>query len=348
MTDVLGIHHLELYVSNNYQAAHFCRAALGFQIVGKTPSESQSDQSSITVKRAGIRLVLTSPLTPSSAVAEHIRIHGDGIKDIALEVTNLDELFERATRSGARSIKEPGGGGTIRTACIGACGDTVHTLVEPCQHSTVVRDSYVEGLPPLAADHALVDIDHLALALNAGELDMWTAFYVDGLSFRETHQQDVSTEYSAMRSKVVQCKNGNVRFPMMEPAPGEKRSQIENYLHSHQGPGVQHVAFRSTDIVSSVSTMSSAGVEFLPTPNEYYQRLENRVGPLLNRLTLERLGILVDRDPTGVLLQIFTKPIGPRTTLFLEVVERQGAEGFGSGNIRALFEAVERSEASGV
>ena len=351
---VHGIHHVEIYVANTHQAAHFYRSVLGFHIVGTCSADAERpDRTTIAVEREDVRLLLTAPLTAASPVAEHIRLHGEGVKDVAFFVRDVDELFDRATARGARPLQPPStsgrGGLPVRTACIGACGDLVHSLFSRQPE----RRAFVPGLVSASRDAPVPDtaleaIDHVALALKAGELDSWVEFYTTALGFEETHQEQVSTEYSAMRSKVVATPNGAVRFPLLEPAPGRRRSQIEAYVDSHEGPGAQHVAFRSRDIVTSVRAMAQ-GVEFLPTPSPYYESLAARVGALPDDIdALRRHGILVDRDPTGLLLQVFTRPIGPRPTLFLEVIERRdGARGFGSGNIKALFEAVERMQAIG-
>jgi 4-hydroxyphenylpyruvate dioxygenase len=345
---VIGIDHLKLYVSNLYQAAHFYRSVLGFGTAEKpTNIEDDDDERSVCLRRGAIRLVLTAPAKGSGLAAEHLRIHGEGIKDIALAVAGLDELFDSAVASGGQPIVAPvshnAAGGTFRTARIGVFGDVVHTLIEDPQ---TTGKGQCAGCDREALDTGLQGIDHLAMALDRGDLDKWVAFYLQGLGFLETHQEYVSTEYSAMRSKVVQSSNGLVRFPMMEPASGKRKSQIEHFLEANQGSGVQHMALQSNDIVKSVSTLAAHGLAFLPTPGPYYETLEERVGGLSELGTLAKFGILADRDPKGLLLQVFTIPIGTRPTLFLELVERRGAEGFGSGNIRALFEAVERAQAS--
>lgn len=346
---VVGIHHVEIYVANNHQAAHFYNTVLGFRTTGTWRSES-GDRTSLAIERGDIRLLLTAPVTASSAVAEHVRLHGEGIKDIALTVRDADALFHDAVQHGARRVTPPvtmaGPAGELRLACIGTCGDLVHTLVDPSRWTGALLPGFVPAAATApVSDTALDGIDHIALALSAGELDPWIQFYIEGLGFAETHQEQVSTEYSAMRSKVVQTANAAVRFPMLEPAAGRRKSQIDDYILYHEGPGAQHLALRSHDIVRSVAAMAGA-IDFLATPAAYYDALPSRVGDVSSDIEmLQRYGILVDRDPTGLLLQVFTKPIGARPTLFLEVIERRGAAGFGSGNIRALFEAVERTQA---
>jgi 4-hydroxyphenylpyruvate dioxygenase len=345
---VEAVHHVEIYVTNTYQAAHFYRTVLGFHTIGSLDAAA-SDSSSLLLQRGSVRLLLTAPLTPTSEVAEHILVHGEGIKDVALSVQHVDELFEKAIACGAKPLQGPtqenARHGDARVARIAACGDLVHSLIESADDRFFTSAVRPAGAAVDAPDTAIDGLDHVALALPAGELDTWVEFYLSGMGFRVTHQEDIGTEYSAMRSKVVSSPNGTVRFPMMEPAPGKRTSQIQHYVESHHGPGVQHLAFASHDIVKSVETMS-ANVPFLPTPAAYYDTLEQRVGELPGELdALRRHHIIADRDSSGLLLQVFTKPIGTRPTLFLEVVERRGAQGFGSGNIKALFQAVERTQA---
>jgi 4-hydroxyphenylpyruvate dioxygenase len=346
---VRGIRFVELYVSSLKQAEQFYVHVLGLKIA-HTPvlERDKTDRVSTTLESGDIRIVLTSPLGNSSAVTAHIQTHGEGVKNIALNVTNIDQLFEKAIQNGATAILSPitqnSPGGSFRSACIGVAGDLVHTLVEDNDyHRLNSIDSPAYCSPSDVPSGGLESIDHLALALNEGDLDRCAKFYIEAFGFCETHNEQVSTEYSAMKSKVVQSANGRVRLPLTEPAVGRRKSQIKHYLESHVGPGVQHIAFRSSDIIASVTNMTAAGMDFLPTPETYYHDLQARVGHLSNFDDLKRFGILVDRDVTGHLLQVFTKPIGRRPTLFLELIERQGAEGFGSGNIKALFEAVERA-----
>jgi 4-hydroxyphenylpyruvate dioxygenase len=345
LTNVLGLEYVELYVSDVHQAVQFYRS-LGFEIVDHPASMKElHDRVSFAVRSHNIQLILTTALVGSSAVAEHIRVHGDGVKDIALTVTGVDELFENAIRNGADIVASPSkqdcSRGSLRTACVGVFGDLVHTLIE---QSDGLEAPPANSMTPSVSQQpnmGIEGIDHIALALNCNELDRWASFYIDAFGFLETHQELVSTEHSAMRSKVVQSKNGKVCFPMMEPSPGKRKSQIDHFIECHQGPGTQHLAFRSSNIIESVASFLALGLEFLTIPKSYYSDVEARVGQLPELGDLEKYGILADRDATGMLLQIFTKPIGSRPTLFLELVERRGAEGFGNGNIKALFKAVE-------
>jgi 4-hydroxyphenylpyruvate dioxygenase len=350
---VEGIHHVEVYVSDLRKSAQFYCSSLGLQVVGTVREIGVDDRSSVMLERGEIRLLLTSPLHSSSPVAQHIRVHGEGVKDIALSVSDVDRVFHKATSRGARPIWPPSSRedehGVLGTACIAACGDLVHSLLAHRDYSGPLVPGLIAtkttDVPP---DTALDGIDHIAFALNPGELEERVEFYVSALGFRETHQEDVMTEHSAMRSKVVQTPSGSVRFPLMEPAAGRRKSQIEAYIKAHEGSGAQHLALLSHDIRQSVSKMMLSGTTFLSTPGSYYEGLEARVGKLSQELDeLRKLGVLVDRDARGLLFQIFTKPIGSRPTLFLEVIERRGSHGFGSGNIKALFEAVEREDAAG-
>jgi 4-hydroxyphenylpyruvate dioxygenase len=347
---ITGIDYIEIYVSNCTSAAHYYRTALGFDVLGQVEYSADADRASMVVQQGNVRLLLTAPRTASSDVAAHLEIHGEGVRDVALSVTSVDQVFESAIAWSALPLQPPAArsaaGESFRVARIAPPGGAVvHSLIECAPGSSHCAFDLSPGdAMPASFRAGLVGIDHLALAVPAGELDRQAAFYVAALGFKETHQEDVTTEYSAMRSKVVQTPDGAVRLPIMEPAVGRRQSQIDSYIHAHDGAGVQHLAFRSDDIVASAAAIAD-GVTFLPTPDAYYERLEARVGPLADEMpALRHHGILVDRDSTGLLLQVFTRPIGPRPTLFLEVIERRGANGFGGGNIKALFQAVERAD----
>jgi 4-hydroxyphenylpyruvate dioxygenase len=350
--EVHGIHHVEIYVSNYKQAAHFYRSTLGLLPVAQWEPPNGAGDASLLLSRENIQLVLTSPTTASGPISEDIYRHGEGLKDVALFVTGVDQLFAAAVEQGAQPIAPPslmtGPWGSFRTACIGTCGNLVHSLMEPADPNSQPQAGSTSSIPRTPPfDSRLDGIDHVALAVNPGQLEHWTNFYTSTLGFQKTYQQAVMTEYSGMNSMVVQTPNGAVRFPIMEAAKGKKKSQIETYVSAHQGAGAQHLAFLSSDIVASVSAMAAAGVEFLPTPATYYDNLQERVGEHgLDPTLIQELGILVDRDSDGYLYQIFTKPIGSRPTLFLEIIQRQGAQGFGAGNIKALYEAVERTQAA--
>jgi 4-hydroxyphenylpyruvate dioxygenase len=356
---VRSIHHVEICVLDKEEAANYFQTALGFRRLNNDDTLAPpGDSCSIDLAQRDIRVRLTMPASANDSVASHIAIHGESVRDVALSVRNIDSLFQSSIAGGARSILEPvdfkDGNTAVRTARIGVCGDVVHTFLEG---EPEIANRANPGQPDTGT---LDSFDHVALAFQEGELDRWVDFYRSALCFDETHQADISTDYSAMRSKVMQTSDGGVVFPMMEPAAGRRKSQIQTFVEHHGGPGPQHLAFRCRHIRLAVEAMGSAGVEFLSTPQAYYEALESRVGGLGAELQIFReLGILADRDSSGLLLQIFSKPInarptlkfsepaGARPTFFLEVVERRGARGFGSGNIKALFEAVERAQAAG-
>lgn len=343
-----GIHHIEIYVDDQAATARFYQSALGFTTIA---ARATDDSNSLVVGVSDIRIVLTAPSGGNSPVAEHLRLHGEGIKDIALSVSSIDRVFRKAVEGGGEPTRFPeieqDISGAVRIARIRTFGDLVHSLVDANDYQECFMPGF-DPAPGVGGESTIEKIDHVALAVSSGELDRCTEFYTSALDFRETHQEDVSTEYSAMRSKVVQTADGSVRFAMMEPAAGRRKSQIENFITANNGPGAQHIAFHTRDIVQSVSIMTASGMEFLAIPQAYYDHLSNRVGRVpMGIETLRRLGILADCDAAGLLLQIFTKPVVNRPTLFLELIQRLGAEGFGSGNIKALFEAVERAQSAG-
>ncbi|MCA1566083.1 MAG: 4-hydroxyphenylpyruvate dioxygenase [Acidobacteria bacterium] len=347
-----GIDYVELYVGNAYHAAHFYRTMFGFQPVACSGLETgDRDRASFVMRQGNIRLVLTSAISPESAVAAHVSLHGDGVKDIAFRVDDASAAFDTAVRRGAVPVLEPSvsedGDGRVTKATIAACGQTVHSFVTReganslfFPHYRPATNSRPAGAP------GLTEIDHVAISVEAGALDRWVEFYECVLGFHRSHEEDISTEHSAMISKVVQSRDGQIKFPMMEPAPGRRKSQIDEYLTFHRGPGVQHLAFLSDNIGHTAGILRENGVEFLSTPAAYYSMLEARVGGLGEELqSLQSLGLLVDRDEWGYLKQVFTRPVQSRPTLFVEIIERVGARGFGAGNIKALFEAVEREQA---
>jgi len=345
---IRGIDYVELYVGNVYQAMHFYRVLYGFRPRAYAGLETGARAStSFVLEQQDVRLVVTGALGPDTPIAEHVKRHGDSVKDIALRVADAHAAYEAAVARGARPVMEPtvfeDEHGRLVRATIGAFGDTVHSFVE--------RDSYGGPFLPGYRPHGGADaplqphlshVDHLAVCVEQGALARWVEFYEKVLGLHLSHQEDIATEYSAMNSQVVEDETGSVKFPIMEPAPNKRRSQIEEYLAFHCGPGVQHIAFASDDIVRTVETLRSAGTDFLVPPASYYERLSPRVGEIKEDIAaLRRLNILVDRDPWGYLMQIFTKPIQGLPTLFLEVIQRHDARGFGGGNIKALFEAVE-------
>jgi 4-hydroxyphenylpyruvate dioxygenase len=349
----LKFEYIEFYVGNVYQAAHFYRTALGFTPVAYSGLETGAeDQSSIMIEQGDVRFLLTSAYSPQSHVNEHVRLHGDGIKDIAFSVDDVTSSFQELVRRGARVVMEPtiysDQNGRFTKATIAAFGDTVHSLIQ--------RNGGDSNFPPhfrkvpksiSAPAIGLCGIDHIAISAERGQLNQWVDFYNRLFGFHESHQMEVVTELSAMNSKVVQNKTGRVTFPIMEPAFGKRKSQIEEYLSFYHGAGTQHIALLSDDIITTVRMLGENGVEFLETPGSYYDYLPDRVGDIDEDLRdLKELKILADRDEQGYLLQIFTKPLQSRPTVFFEIIQRKGARGFGGGNIVALFEAVEREQRS--
>jgi 4-hydroxyphenylpyruvate dioxygenase len=347
-----GFDYIEFYVGNAHQAAHFYRTAFGFTPIAYQGLETGArDHVSYVMEQRHIRLVLTSALYNDDPVAEHVLLHGDGVKDIAFTVPDTERAFAAALCRGARPVMEPtvfeDKGGQVVKATIAAYGDTVHSFIQRGDYSGSFFPNFVAiKNPPPPVSPCLAAIDHIAVSLEAGQLDQWVEFYQEVLGFQQSHEEDVETEYSAMNSKVVQNSTGRVKFPMVEPAQGRRKSQIEEYLAYYRGPGVQHIALLSSDIIQTVRALRSTGTEFLRTPDTYYEMLENRVGCIEESLEdLRAQNILVDRDQWGYLLQIFSKPLQSRPTVFMEAIQRKGARGFGSGNIKALFEALECEQA---
>ena len=351
-----GTDHVEFYVGNARQAAYYYRAAFGMKLVAyRGPETGTRDRASYVVQQDKIRLVLTTALQPDSPVAEHVKLHGDGVKAIALWVDDAEAAWRETTKRGGRSVDPPtvhkDEHGETRTASIAAYGDTVHTFVERSGY----RGAFFPGYAAMAEDTVarpvgLLHIDHMVGNVGWGEMDRWVNFYRDVMGF-ELYQHfddhDISTEYSALMSKVMANGNGRVKFPINEPAEGRKKSQIEEYLEFYRGPGVQHVAMATHDIAATVEKLRDQGVEFLRVPGSYYEELEGRVGKIDEPVArLAELGILVDRDEEGYMLQIFTRPVEDRPTLFYEIIQRKGSRSFGKGNFKALFEAIEREQAS--
>jgi 4-hydroxyphenylpyruvate dioxygenase len=350
---LLGIDHLELYVGNGIQAAHYFTHALGFRETAFAGLETgMRDRACHLLEQGRIRFLLTSPLHGGSEITRHIAEHGDGVKTVALSVPDAEEAYRVAVRRGARGLIEPheesDEHGTVRLATIATYGETVHTFVQ--------RDGYEGAFLPgferadearESTDH-FTGIDHVVGNVELGRMEEWVAYYERVFGFTEMIRftdQDISTEYSALMSKVMADGKGRIKFPINEPAEGKRKSQIEEYLEFYGGPGVQHIALSTTDIVATVRALRERGVRFLMTPSSYYEELPERIGEIEENLAdLSELGILADRDDEGYLLQIFTKPLSDRPTLFLEVIERHGARGFGEGNFKALFEAIEREQ----
>ena len=349
------VHHLELWVGNAKQAAFYFRKAFGFSQLAYAGLETGlRDRTSYVLAQGSIRLLITSPLGPDGPVAEHVRRHGDGVRDIAFQVDDVDQSHRGLVERGARSALAPedlvdDSGGRVRRAAVHAYGDTLHSLIGRGAYARPFLPGFVEariGEP----DAGLVAVDHVVANVEQGQMQRWVDWYgrvFDFQPYLSFDDKDISTEYSALRSVVVADRSYLVRLPINEPAEGRLgRSQIQEYIDYYGGAGVQHIALASRDIVSSVASVSRRGGEFLQVPDAYYDQLPTRVGPINEPLEeLRRLRVLVDRDEHGYLLQLFTRPVQDRPTLFFEVIQRRGARGFGKGNFKALFESIEREQA---
>ncbi len=352
---ILGTDYVELYVGNAKQAAHYYKTAFGFEDLAYAGLETgEREFTSYVLQQGKIRLVLTTPLNPESDAAEHLRIHGDGVKVIALWVNDAHDAFEQTVKRGAKPFMEPKSitdeNGTVRLSGIHTYGSTVHIFVE--------RNDYLGAFLPGYEGHdsgycpgtkGLKYIDHMVGNVEMGTMNTWADFYANVMGFANLvtfDDKDISTEYTALMSKVMTNGNGYIKFPINEPANGKKNSQVQEYLDFYKGPGCQHLAVATDDIVLTVSEMKKSGVEFLHVPGTYYDTVLNRVGVISEDLAeLKRWGIMVDRDEEGYLLQIFTKPVEDRPTLFFEIIQRKGAKSFGKGNFQALFESIEAEQA---
>jgi 4-hydroxyphenylpyruvate dioxygenase len=348
-----GIDHVELWVGNAAQAAFYYTRAFGFKEVAYAGLETGlRDRVSHVLVQGRIRLVLTGALTPDHEIGRHHMRHGDGVKVIALSVPDVDYAYRTALERGAEGVEEPSevsdDHGAVRRASIRTYGDTLHTFIERSGYDGPFLPGYA-ARDEATEDVGLLAIDHIVGNVELGKMEQWVKYYEDVFGMMEMlHFSDeaISTEYSALMSKVVTSGNGRIKFPINEPAEGKRKSQIDEYLEFYGGPGAQHIALATRDIVKTVEELTARGIQFLKTPDTYYAEVPGRVGEIDEDLSdLERLGILVDRDDEGYLLQIFTKPIGDRPTMFFEIIERHGARGFGEGNFKALFEAIEREQA---
>jgi len=350
-----GTDYVEFYVGNARQAAHFYRSAFGMKLTGYCgPETGMRDRASYVLEQGQIRFVLTTALRPGGPIAEHVRLHGDGVCDIALSVDDADSAYRETTKRGARGVREPftlrDALGEVRMASIAAYGDTLHTFVERRNFKGPFLPGFVavDGPDPVARPTGLKYVDHMVGNVGWNQMNAWVHFYEDVMGFKlyqTFDDKDISTEYSALMSKVMSNGNGRIKFPINEPAEGRKKSQIEEYLDFYGGPGVQHIALGTGNIVDTVTRLRDQGVDFLKVPSSYYRELTARVGKIDEPLDrLEELGILVDRDDEGYMLQIFTRPVEDRPTLFYEVIQRKGSRSFGKGNFRALFEAIEREQ----
>ena len=358
---LLGTDYVEFYVGNAKQAAHFYKTAFGFQSLAYAGLETGlKDRTSYVLVQDKIRLVLTTPLNSSSPINDHIVKHGDGVKYIALWVEDAKSAYEETTKRGAKSYMEPvverDEFGEIVKAGIHTYGETIHMFIERKNY----KGAFLPGFRKWESEYnptpvGLKFIDHMVGNVGWGEMNQWVKWYEDIMGFENFLSFDdnqIHTEYSALMSKVMSNGNGRIKFPINEPAEGKKKSQIEEYLDFYEGPGVQHIAVATDDIINTVSELRARGIEFLSTPpEEYYRAVPGRLEEFSHELrenieTLKSLGIMIDADEEGYLLQIFTKPVEDRPTLFFEVIQRMGARGFGAGNFKALFESIEREQAN--
>ena len=369
------IHHIEFYVGNAKQAEFYYRKAFGFSRAAYSGLETGNrETTSYLMRQNRVNFILTTPLSPEHPAAEHIKLHGDGVRDIAFQVEDADHAFNEAVKRGATPVTEPrdlsDDNGKVRHAAIATYGDTIHSFLSYDSGRGATRNgnghgnpkskiqnpkyvgSFLPGFVPqeVAGEEVGIQlVDHIVGNVELGKMNHWVEFYARVMGFRNLltfDDQDISTEYSSLMSKVMANGNDRIKFPINEPAAGKKKSQIDEYLEFYGGPGVQHMALATDDIVRTVSSLRARGVEFLSTPTSYYDALQSRVGKIDEDLEpLKELGILVDRDDEGYLLQIFSKPVQDRPTVFYEIIQRKGAKSFGKGNFRALFEAIEREQA---
>ncbi len=350
-----GTDYVEFLVGNAKQASLYYRAAFGFHLVGyRGPETGVRDRASYLMVQNKLRFVLTTPLGPEGELAAHIQQHGDGVRDIAFWVDDARQAFARAIERGAEPAREPevlrDQHGEVVIAAIRTYGDTIHSIVERRGYQGLFMPGFVPVQPRFQPEPTgLLHVDHCVGNVELGKMNYWVGFYEKVLGFFNLlsfDDKDISTEYSALMSKVMSNGNGRIKFPINEPAQGKKKSQIEEYLDFYRGPGVQHVALATNDILATVTALRDRGVEFLTVPRSYYDTVLERVGTIDEELAaLRDLGILVDRDDEGYLLQIFTKPVQDRPTLFYEIIQRKGAKSFGKGNFKALFESIEREQA---
>jgi len=349
-----GTDYVEFFVGNAKQSVHYYQSAFGFEPIAYAGLETGvRDYASYVIRQNKIRFVLTTSLQPESAISEHVKKHGDGVKVIALEVNDAASAFEETVKRGAKPFIEPRTekdefGEVIRSG-IHTYGETVHVFVERKNY----RGIFLPGYKPYKSLRStepvgLNFVDHMVGNVGWNVMNLWVKFYEDVMGFKNIltfDDKDISTEYSALMSKVMSSGNGRIKFPINEPAEGKKKSQVEEYLDFYHSQGVQHIAMATDNIIETVSELQRRGVAFLKVPTSYYETLQDRVGHIDEELSaLSELGILVDRDDEGYLLQIFSKPVEDRPTLFYEIIQRKGAQSFGKGNFKALFEAIEREQ----
>tara|TARA_B100000945_G_scaffold300924_1_gene283204 strand:+ start:1447 stop:2535 length:1089 start_codon:yes stop_codon:yes gene_type:complete len=348
-----AVHHVEFYVGNAKQAAYYYRKAFGYDQIAYSGLETgDREKASYVLGQGRIRMVFSTPLNGNNELAEHIRKHGDGVKDIAFHVDDAKACYEACVNRGAKSARTPetfkDENGSVTKASIFTYGETVHSFISYNDYDGPFLpgfiDSKIEG-----NNVGLKFIDHIVGNVELGKMEHWVNFYADIMGFsqiQEFSDDDISTEYSALMSKVMESDNGRIKFPINEPAEGKRKSQIDEYLEFYEGAGVQHLALLTSDIIKTIGKLKENGVEFLEVPDTYYEDLTERVGAIDEDIeVLRKLKILVDRDDEGYLLQLFTKPVEDRPTVFYEVIQRKGSKGFGVGNFKALFEAIERHQA---
>ena len=351
---LLGTDYVEFYVANAKQASYYYQTAFGFKCVAyRGPETGSSETITYVLQQGKVRFLITSSLNPDSEIAKHVAIHGDGVKVLALWVADATYSFNTAIERGAKEAigieKKSDDNGEIVTASIHTYGDTIHTFVERKNYNGVFMPGFEPKTSTVPSTSVgLQYVDHCVGNVELGGMNKWVQFYQDVMGFKlliTFDDKDISTKYTALMSKVVSNGNGYVKFPINEPAQGLKKSQIEEYLDYYKSAGVQHIAIATNNIIETVDQLRKNGVEFLQVPDTYYDTVMDRVGSIQESLAeLKRLNILIDRDEEGYLLQIFTKPVQDRPTVFYEIIQRRGAKSFGKGNFKALFEAIERDQ----
>jgi len=348
-----AVHHVEFYVGNAKQAAYYYRKAFGYNQTAYSGLETgDREKASYVLEQGRVRMVFSTPLNGNNELAEHIRRHGDGVKDIAFHVDDAKACYEACIARGAKSAREPetlsDENGSVTKASIFTYGETLHSFISHDDYNGPFLPGFIEKKVE-GEDVGLKYIDHIVGNVELGKMEHWVNFYADVMGFSQIQafsDEDIATEYSALMSKVMESDNGRIKFPINEPAEGKKKSQIDEYLDFYDGAGVQHVALLTSDIIKTIKKLKENGVEFLEVPDTYYEDLTKRVGAIDEDIeVLRKLKILVDRDDEGYLLQLFTKPVEDRPTVFYEVIQRKGSKGFGIGNFKALFEAIERHQA---
>ena len=347
-----SINSIEFYVGSARQWAYYHEKAFGFQLKAYAgPETGVRDRVSYLLEQGNVRLTFTSFLGPNTPIADHVRLHGDGVKDISMTVENLDDTLEFLRQKNVVKIKSQQnlktGNGVLKRAELSTYGETIHSLLDTGEYESEAPPGF-ELVEIKNKSTGLHKVDHVVGNVEENKMDPWVNYYIKGMGFNQLISFDdkqISTEYSALKSKVVQYGDGKIIYPLNEPAIGLKKSQIQEYLDYYNSPGVQHIALSTNNIIKTVSELKKNGVEFLYTPPSYYETLKERVGKLDENVdTLRDLNILVDVDEHGYLLQIFTKPIGDRPTFFYEIIQRKGAKSFGAGNFKELFESIEREQ----